>query len=184
MLLISNASLTKSSPVWERWEGEGCIYNSQCLELLVVTSASSTDIMGVWGTENGCRRKRQKSSCPMGPAPSNKSVLCKLALFNPKWGTDKSSTERCCREGSKEQRWPARREGTQQQHQDFFLGFPGVPGVGWLLDSCRRFLLFLAVLPVSWGAAAADDSFSKAREWQAALDQPRGAHSLCQSTSG
>lgn len=126
MLLISKVSLSKSSPVWERWEGGGCIYNSQCLELLVLTcwSASSTDNMRVWGIEIGCRRKSQKSSSPWDPASRNKLVLCKLALFNPKWGTDKSS------EGNKELCWPPCREGTQRLHQDFFSGLFLCPRCG------------------------------------------------------
>lgn len=148
MLLISNACLAKSLPVGERWEGGEQIYNSQCLGLPALASASSADITGVWGTKNGCRRRMQKRSSLWAPASSNKSVLCKLALFTPKWGTAKSSRGYRCCEGSKEHCWPSCREGTQQQQQQgFFLGFPKVPGMGWPLDSCRRFLLFLAILP-------------------------------------
>lgn len=43
----------------------------------------------------------------------------------------------------------AGRELNRSSIKDFFLGFPEVPGVGWLLDSCSRLLLFLAIFPVS-----------------------------------
>lgn len=109
MVLISNVSLTKSLPAGERWEGGEEFYNSQCLGLPVLASSSPAEIMGVRSTKNGCRRRRQKEGFQQAPASSNKSVLRKLALFNPKWGTAQSCEpeERC---------WPACREGTQQQH--------------------------------------------------------------------
>ncbi|PKU40392.1 hypothetical protein llap_9304 [Limosa lapponica baueri] len=63
-LLSENVPNLEAQKRGERREEGEQIYDSQCPGLPVLVSASPAEIMGVWGTKNGDRRRRQKGGSP------------------------------------------------------------------------------------------------------------------------